>query len=58
MRAHGLGYEIVRVRGSALEAGFAFGVLRQLFERCLAGAEVDEREELLGSGAERNRIWR
>ena len=30
-----------------VEAGFAFGVVRQLFERRLAGVEDDERDELL-----------
>ena len=45
--ADGLGHEILRARGSALEADFAFGVVCQLFERRLAGGEVDEREPLL-----------
>ena len=46
-RAAGLGREVVRARGSELEAPFAFGVVRQLFERRLAGAAVREREALL-----------
>ena len=33
-----LGYEVAAARGSELEAGFAFGVVRQLFERRLAAA--------------------
>ena len=37
-RAEGRGREVLRARGSELEAGFAFGVVRQLFERRLAGA--------------------
>ena len=37
-RAGELGLEVMRARGSELEAGFAFGVVRQLFERRLAGA--------------------
>jgi DNA-binding CsgD family transcriptional regulator/tetratricopeptide (TPR) repeat protein len=45
--ADGLGYEILRARGSALEADFAFGVVRQLFERRLAGVGVEECEALL-----------
>jgi AAA ATPase domain len=49
--AGGLGNEILRARGSELEADFAFGVVRQLFERRLAGAEVDEREALLAGPA-------
>jgi DNA-binding CsgD family transcriptional regulator len=46
-RAEELDHEILRARGSELEAEFAFGVVRQLFERRLAGAEADEREALL-----------
>ena len=41
------GHEILRARGSELEADFAFGVVRQLFERRLASAEGEEREALL-----------
>jgi AAA ATPase domain len=37
-RADALGQVVLRARGSELEAGFAFGVVRQLFERRLAGA--------------------
>ena len=50
-RADGRGYEVVRARGSELEAGFAFGVVRQLFERRLAGAGAGEREALLAGPA-------
>jgi len=50
-RADELGYEVVRARGSELESGFAFGVLRQLFERRLAGAGEGEREALLAGPA-------
>ena len=46
-RADELGYEVVRARGSELEAGFAFGVVLQLFERLLVTAGADEREALL-----------
>jgi hypothetical protein len=46
-RAGELGHQVVRARGSELEAGFAFGVVRQLFERCLADAGAGEREALL-----------
>ena len=46
-RAARLGREVLRGRGSELEAGFAFGLVSQLFERRLAGAGVDEREALL-----------
>jgi tetratricopeptide (TPR) repeat protein len=50
-RAAGLGHEVVRARGSELEAGFAFGVVRQLFERRLASAEESERDVLLAGSA-------
>ena len=46
-RADELGQEVVRARGSELESGFAFGVVRQLFERRVAGAERGERDALL-----------
>jgi Rad3-related DNA helicase len=42
-----LGHEVLRARGSELEAGFAFGVVRQLFERRLAVAPTGERRALL-----------
>ena len=50
-RAAGLGHEVLLARGSALEADFAFGVVRQLFERRLAGSDLDEREALLAGPA-------
>jgi DNA-binding CsgD family transcriptional regulator len=50
-RAAGLGHEVLRARGSELEAEFAFGVVRQLFERRLASAEVSERDALLAGPA-------
>src|SRR5580704_15736301 len=50
-RADELGHEVVRARGSDLESGFAFGVVRQLFERRLAGAAAGEREALLAGPA-------
>ncbi|HEY2657787.1 MAG TPA: AAA family ATPase [Solirubrobacteraceae bacterium] len=46
-RAAEAGHEVLRARGSELEAGFAFGVVRQLFERRLASAAEGEREALL-----------
>jgi DNA-binding CsgD family transcriptional regulator len=46
-RAAELGHEVLRARGSELEAGFAFGVVRQLFERRLALASQHERRALL-----------
>src|ERR671933_2390762 len=50
-RAADLGHEVMRARGSELEAGFAFGVVRQLFERRLALARADERRGLLAGPA-------
>ncbi len=50
-RAAELGHEVLRARGSELEAGFAFGVVRQLFERRLALAPADERRTLLAGPA-------
>ena len=50
-RAAELGHEVLRARGSELEAGFAFGVVRQLFERRLALARADERRALLAGPA-------
>ena len=50
-RAEELGYDVLSARGSELEADFAFGVVRQLFERRLAVAREDERASLLGGPA-------
>ena len=50
-RASGFRREVLRARGSELEAGFAFGVVRQLFERRLASAEQSERNALLAGSA-------
>jgi DNA-binding CsgD family transcriptional regulator len=50
-RADELGCEVIRARGSELESGFAFGVVRQLFERRLAGAGMGERAALLAGPA-------
>ena len=49
--AEELGLEILRARGSELEADFAFGVVRQLLERRLASAEGEERAALLAGPA-------
>jgi DNA-binding CsgD family transcriptional regulator len=51
-RALSGGRSVLAARCSALEAEFAFGVVRQLFERRLAGAGKEEREELLAGPAE------
>jgi DNA-binding CsgD family transcriptional regulator len=50
-QADELGLEVARARGSELEAGFAFGVVRQLFEQRLRGAGEGEREALLAGPA-------
>ena len=50
-RAAELSYEVVRARGSELESGFAFGIVHQLFERRLAGADAAERDALLAGPA-------
>jgi len=50
-RAAQRGYETLRARGSQLEADFAYGVVRQLFERRLARADAHERDALLGGPA-------
>jgi tetratricopeptide (TPR) repeat protein len=49
--AQEIGYDVLRARGSELEADFAFGIVRQLFERRLAGAAADERAWLLAGPA-------
>jgi class 3 adenylate cyclase/DNA-binding CsgD family transcriptional regulator len=45
------GFAILTARGGELEADFAYGVVRQLFEPVLAAAGHDERSELLGGPA-------
>ncbi len=50
-RANGLGHQVLRARGSELERAFAFGVVRQLFERRVAAAPAAERDALLAGPA-------
>ncbi|MBV9354741.1 MAG: AAA family ATPase, partial [Chloroflexi bacterium] len=50
-RADAREYEVLSARGSELEADFAFGVVRQLFERRLLSAEPAERAALLAGPA-------
>lgn len=45
------GMDVIRARGVALEDQFAFGVVRQLFERVLAAASAAERRRLLTGAA-------
>ena len=57
-RAAQAGWHVLRGRGSELEAGFAFGVVRQLFERHLAGLDPGNRDELLAGPAAATRpLW-
>ncbi len=51
LRAWELDYCVLTARGSELEADFAFGILRQLFERPLVSAGADDRASLLGGPA-------
>ena len=50
-RAQELGYDVLSARGSELEADFAFGAVRQLFERRLKNSKTDERASLLAGPA-------
>ena len=50
-QARARGWRVVRGCGSQLETGFAFGVVRQLFERELAGADPPKRADLLAGPA-------
>jgi DNA-binding CsgD family transcriptional regulator len=52
LQGESYGHDVLRGRGSELEAGFAFGVVRQLFERPLTAAGSTAREELLAGPAE------
>ena len=51
-RAAELEQEVLRAHGSELEADFAFGIVRQLFERRLATADPNEQERLLAGPAQ------
>ena len=50
-RARAENREVLLARGSELEAGFAFGIVRQLFERRLVVAGRAERDEVLAGPA-------
>jgi DNA-binding SARP family transcriptional activator/DNA-binding CsgD family transcriptional regulator/predicted negative regulator of RcsB-dependent stress response len=49
--AQQVGMRVLAARGSELEREFAYGVVRQLFERVLAGADKSERDDLLAGAA-------
>jgi DNA-binding CsgD family transcriptional regulator len=55
-RAGRAGMRVLAGRGGELEGGFSFGVVRQLFEQLLAGAEPAESEALLAGAARRGLI--
>src|SRR5207249_10186234 len=44
-------FEVLTARGGELEGQFAFGIVRQLFEAALAGANPEIRAELLAGAA-------
>jgi len=50
------GLVVLRATGSALEAGFAFGVVRQLLEAPLAALPTGEREALPTGPARRGAL--
>ncbi|HXT44714.1 MAG TPA: BTAD domain-containing putative transcriptional regulator [Pseudonocardiaceae bacterium] len=49
--AQRVGMRTLAARGSELEREFAYGVVRQLFERVLAGADKAQRDHLLAGAA-------
>lgn len=50
-RADSRGLTVLTARGSELERGFPFGVVRALFEKCVLRAPAGEREQLLSGVA-------
>ncbi|HUA07454.1 MAG TPA: AAA family ATPase [Solirubrobacteraceae bacterium] len=50
-RASELGFRVLGARGTELEQGFPFGVVRQLFEWALLNADEGERERWLAGAA-------
>ena len=51
LRAAGLGLDVLAARGSELERGYGFGIVRQLLEPPLAAASPHARGELLSGAA-------
>lgn len=51
VRVRAQGMVVARARGAELEGGYAFGVVRQLFEPVLRGCSRGERARLFGRGA-------
>jgi DNA-binding CsgD family transcriptional regulator/tetratricopeptide (TPR) repeat protein len=52
-RAEDYGMRVLSARGGELEAGFSFGVVRQLYEPLLASASREAREAMLSGAARR-----
>lgn len=50
-RAEARGHRVLSARGSELERDFAFGIVRQLLEPVLRGADEAERERLMSGAA-------
>jgi DNA-binding SARP family transcriptional activator len=50
------GMRVLAARGSELEREFAYGVVRQLFERVLTSADKTERDDLLAGAARQVRV--
>src|SRR4051794_23175536 len=50
-RAAESGMRVLDARGGELERGFAFGTVRQVFERAIADASAEERDGLLAGAA-------
>ena len=50
-RATDLGFRVLSARGTELEQGFPFGVVRQLFERLLLEADAEEQSRWLDGAA-------
>ena len=51
VRASELGFRVLDARGTELEQGFPFGVMRELFERPLLEADAGERDRWLAGAA-------
>lgn len=57
-RATAAGFLVLQARGSELESGFSFGIVRQLFEPVLAQAKPDHKATLLhGAAAHAGRLF-
>lgn len=55
-RAREGGAVVVKARGAELEAGFPYGLVRQLFEPLLRAADQPRRDRLLGGAADAARV--